>query len=92
MNPGDVHKGVSGPGTATLRRAVKAMANITGTTAGDALSGTTGNDSIVGLSGNDTILGLGAVPLPTLERVLDQWIAAGGPEPAATKAALAKGD
>lgn len=30
---------------------------------------------------HDAILGLGSVPLPTLERVLDQWIAAGGPDP-----------
>ncbi|HEV2600145.1 DUF885 domain-containing protein [Sphingopyxis sp.] len=36
---------------------------------------------------HDTLLGLGSVPLPTLERVLDEWIAGGGknpnPEPAA---------
>ena len=30
---------------------------------------------------HDTILGLGSVPLPTLERALDEWIAAGGPNP-----------
>jgi uncharacterized protein (DUF885 family) len=30
---------------------------------------------------HDTILGLGAVPLPTLERVLDEWIAGGGKNP-----------
>jgi uncharacterized protein (DUF885 family) len=30
---------------------------------------------------HDTILGLGAVPLSTLERTLDAWIAAGGPNP-----------
>jgi uncharacterized protein (DUF885 family) len=30
---------------------------------------------------HDTILGLGSVPLPTLERVLDEWVAAGGPNP-----------
>jgi uncharacterized protein (DUF885 family) len=30
---------------------------------------------------HDVILGLGSVPLPTLERVLDQWIASGGPNP-----------
>ncbi|UAK23449.1 DUF885 domain-containing protein [Sphingomonas nostoxanthinifaciens] len=41
---------------------------------------------------HDTILGLGAVPLDTLERVLDQWIADGGPEPAATRDALSKGE
>ncbi len=36
---------------------------------------------------HDTLLGLGSVPLPTLERILDEWIAGGGknpnPEPAA---------
>ncbi len=30
---------------------------------------------------HDTLLGLGSVPLPTLERVLDKWIADGGPNP-----------
>ncbi|WP_336959992.1 DUF885 domain-containing protein [Sphingobium aquiterrae] len=30
---------------------------------------------------HDTILGLGSVPLPTLEAVLDDWIARGGPNP-----------
>jgi uncharacterized protein (DUF885 family) len=30
---------------------------------------------------HDVILGLGSVPLPTLERVLDQWIAGGGRNP-----------
>jgi uncharacterized protein (DUF885 family) len=30
---------------------------------------------------HDTILGLGSVPLPTLERVLDKWIADGGKNP-----------
>jgi uncharacterized protein (DUF885 family) len=30
---------------------------------------------------HDTILGLGSVPLPTLERVLDAWIAGGGKNP-----------
>jgi uncharacterized protein (DUF885 family) len=30
---------------------------------------------------HDTILGLGSVPLSTLERVLDKWIADGGPDP-----------
>ncbi|MBB6426258.1 DUF885 family protein [Sphingopyxis sp. JAI128] len=30
---------------------------------------------------HDTLLGLGSVPLPTLERVLDEWIAGGGKNP-----------
>jgi uncharacterized protein (DUF885 family) len=30
---------------------------------------------------HDVILGLGSVPLPTLERVLDEWIADGGRNP-----------
>jgi uncharacterized protein (DUF885 family) len=30
---------------------------------------------------HDVILGLGSVPLPTLERVLDEWIAGGGKNP-----------
>jgi uncharacterized protein (DUF885 family) len=30
---------------------------------------------------HDVILGLGSVPLPTLERVLDDWIAGGGKNP-----------
>ncbi|BAK67264.1 conserved hypothetical protein [Sphingobium sp. SYK-6] len=30
---------------------------------------------------HDVILGLGAVPLPTLERVIDEWIADGGKNP-----------
>ena len=30
---------------------------------------------------HDVILGLGSVPLPTLERVLDDWIAGGGRNP-----------
>lgn len=30
---------------------------------------------------HDVILGLGSVPLPTLERILDDWIAAGGKRP-----------
>ncbi|WP_136163124.1 DUF885 domain-containing protein [Sphingomonas flavalba] len=30
---------------------------------------------------HDTLLGLGSVPLPTLERVLDEWIAGGGKDP-----------
>lgn len=30
---------------------------------------------------HDVILGLGSVPLPTLERVLDEWIAGGGRNP-----------
>jgi uncharacterized protein (DUF885 family) len=30
---------------------------------------------------HDVILGLGSVPLPTLERVLDDWIADGGSNP-----------
>jgi uncharacterized protein (DUF885 family) len=30
---------------------------------------------------HDLILGLGSVPLPTLERVLDDWIAGGGRNP-----------
>jgi uncharacterized protein (DUF885 family) len=32
---------------------------------------------------HDTILGLGPVPLPTLERVLNEWVAGGGRNPAA---------
>jgi uncharacterized protein (DUF885 family) len=34
---------------------------------------------------HDTILGLGSVPLSTLERVLDQWIADGGKNPNVAK-------
>ncbi|WP_253201378.1 DUF885 domain-containing protein [Sphingomonas quercus] len=34
---------------------------------------------------HDVILGLGAVPLPTLEQVLDRWIAGGGKDPYAGK-------
>ena len=39
---------------------------------------------------HDTILGLGSVPLPTLERVLDKWIADGGPNPNPPAQAAAK--
>jgi Uncharacterized protein conserved in bacteria len=35
---------------------------------------------------HDTILNLGSVPLSTLERVLDEWIARGGPNPHADTA------
>ena len=33
---------------------------------------------------NDVVLGMGAVPLPVMEREIDSWIDAGGPNPNAT--------